>query len=393
VGRPNQTKPFSDEHIWPDALGGDYLSPFWRTDDVCAKCNSISGVFIDGSFIKSWPITAERAFGANEYLSMGRANVGVLPLDYIGPLRDMPTREGEIAEYWCGPCGANIIHIRPDDKEKHWNSYAGGDPRVKTSTAGRAYIALTSDNWFWIDVSLASFKSHFTKARRFVVNMDVPSRWGNLFENPDVRDPTQADDMKVVRIVTSAGQNGDFIKAQPVIKVDTGTRFLAKLALALGYRLWGTSFLATRYAEYLRMGFWEADSEKRRTIPIRGTNFWHSQDFGGLQKILSWRGGWVLLLKAVDQDLFLSVTSPSGRMMTVVVCDDPELMGECDPAYWDGSVWLTIPSLGEAVGPLPLSMYVAHQTNASRVPELEILAGKRHDLTCLPPCSPENGNF
>ena|ERR1700730_6272593 len=52
-GRDKPLVDFSDEHIWPDALGGDFLEPFWRTEDVCGRCNNLSGVFVDGAFIKS----------------------------------------------------------------------------------------------------------------------------------------------------------------------------------------------------------------------------------------------------------------------------------------------------------------------------------------------------
>ena len=72
---------FSDEHIWPDALGGDHLSKFWRTDEVCQRCNSISGLFVDGYFIKSWLGTAERSTGAREYLAVNNPSRAILPLD------------------------------------------------------------------------------------------------------------------------------------------------------------------------------------------------------------------------------------------------------------------------------------------------------------------------
>ena len=58
---------FSDEHIWPDALGGDDLPDFWRTDDVCQKCNNLSGLYVDGAFVKGWPWGAERARGAVDF--------------------------------------------------------------------------------------------------------------------------------------------------------------------------------------------------------------------------------------------------------------------------------------------------------------------------------------
>jgi hypothetical protein len=54
----------------------------------------------------------------------------------------------EIGEFWAGPCGANILHIRPADSDDHWASYAGGDTRANKLTAGRAYMALTSGKSF-----------------------------------------------------------------------------------------------------------------------------------------------------------------------------------------------------------------------------------------------------
>jgi hypothetical protein len=58
-----------------------------------------------------------------DYLSVTEPKAGILPLNYLGRLSDVPTRDGEVAEYWSGPCGANIIHIRPEG-EAHWASYA-----------------------------------------------------------------------------------------------------------------------------------------------------------------------------------------------------------------------------------------------------------------------------
>jgi len=67
--RDKDDSEFTDEHIWPDGLGGDYLpKDVWRTDDVCGKCNNLSGLYVDGGFIKGWAGTAERFTGANEYL-------------------------------------------------------------------------------------------------------------------------------------------------------------------------------------------------------------------------------------------------------------------------------------------------------------------------------------
>ena len=343
---------FSDEHIWPDALGGDHLPDLWRTHDVCIKCNSMSGLRVDGAFIKSWIGAAERATGALEYLSLKHPDASVLPLNYMGPLPDVPTQPGELAEYWIGPCGAIIIYVRPDDTEEDWKSYAGGDPRSKPAKTGRAYITLTSEQPFWVLVSLASFKAHFKKAQRFIVNMDVPPQWRGVFRRPDTSEPVQAADMAIVNAVRSAGNNGEEIRVRPVIKTDLGTRFLAKLGLAIGFKLLDAPFLSTEYAQHLRAGFREADQEKIKQIPVNGTGYLSGHGLNGVEKVLHWPGAWVLLVKVTGGILSLSVVSPSGKNMNVVVCKESGLLTNLDEEYKNGKVWLTIPSLGEAAGPI-----------------------------------------
>jgi len=377
---------FSDEHIWPDALGGNHLGSLWRTNDVCAKCNSISGVFIDGAFIRSWFGNAERATGAREYLSLQTPETSVLPLDYLGALPDLKTRTGEIAEFWAGPCGANIVHIRPESEDELWKTYSGGDPRARGAKAGRAYIALTSHEVFWILVSLASFNDHFKRAHRFIVNMDVPLKWNGILKRPDMSDPVQAADMAVVAAVTSAGQNGQEIRTRQITRSDVGTRFLAKLALAIGFKLLGEAFLATDYATNLRKGFREADPDKRKAIPVQGTGFLSDHGLNGAEKALQWPGAWVLLIKVTDEILSLSVVSPSGRAMNVVVCQEAELVSVLGEEYRDGLVWVTVPSLGEGVGPTPLPAYLAHQLGKASPPQLQLLSSKRIDPAILPPC-------
>jgi hypothetical protein len=123
---------FSDEHIWPDALGGDHLPHFWRTDDVCRTCNSTSGVFVDGAFIRGWAGAAERSSGAREYMSLTDPAKTVLPLDHLGRLADALTKDGEVAEWWAGPCGAHVVHFRPAETEDLWKTYLGGDPRARS---------------------------------------------------------------------------------------------------------------------------------------------------------------------------------------------------------------------------------------------------------------------
>ncbi len=380
---------FSDEHIWPDALGGDYLPhDVWRTDNVCQKCNSVSGVFVDGAFIRSWIGKAELSSGSFEYLA-GRDKAGPIPLDYVGPLENVPLPEGHTADFWVGPCGANIIHIRRDDADEQWATYAGGDPRAKKKKAGRAYIALTSENEFWILVSLASFYRHFDRAERFVVNSEIPTDWP--FNAIDKTDPVQAEDMKTVEAVLEAGRTGRWVSARVAISFDLGSRMLAKLGLGVGYNLLGAAFLKSEYAKNLRLAMREANAEKRRSIPVRGSGFVNGVGLGGAEKVLAWPGGWVLMVNNVQGQLVLCVISPSGRSMNILISDDGKLVDTLDPKYRRGLVWITIPATSKAVGPIALPDYLAHQTNTVAELELVELAARRGDKSKLPPCHP-HGN-
>lgn len=385
-GRSKPDEEFSDEHIWPDGLGGDFLPPLWMSDDVCRTCNNLSGLYVDGSFIKGWAGAAERATGAREYLNRAGPKAVILPLDYIGRLRDIPVREGEVAEYWAGPCGANIIHIRPDDVDDHWSAYAGGDPRAKKLAAGRAYMSLTSSTPFWIAVSLNSFRAHFKKAARFITNAEVPPEWTDLFRMPDPNNPIQTRDLLVVNTVVEAGRTGQSLRLNASIPFDAGARLLAKLALGIGYKLLGRDFLQTPYAATLRQGLWERDINARRSIPVRGSGYFGGHDFGPAAPVMCQPGGWVLLVKVTAGDLSLSIFTPSGKTMCVLISDDNGLIDQLDPAYREGQLWLTIPSLGAGLGPIWLPDYIAHRINEIANPALSALEAKKTDPAKLPPC-------
>ena len=164
-GKDKSEEEFSGEHIWPDALGGDFLPQFWRTDDVCGKCNSMSGVFVDGAFIKSVFVVGERTHDAHDYLNPDNPT-GILPLSYLGIIQNITTQEDEVADFWvCAP-GANIVHFRKASEEDTWDAYAGGDPRrqSKRAKAGRVLVSFTSPEQYWVLTALSSVKHHFAKA-------------------------------------------------------------------------------------------------------------------------------------------------------------------------------------------------------------------------------------
>ncbi|MEY9103791.1 hypothetical protein ABIA24_006764 [Sinorhizobium fredii] len=384
-GLTKDAQEFSLEHIWPDALGGDFLEDFWKSDDICQKCNSMSGVFVDGAFIKSWMGASERAHGAREYLSLNSPSKGAFPLHYMGPLPDFETRPGEVVEFWMGPCGEQILHFRSEDKEALWASYAGGDPRKGSKKArwGRAYILLRSSDEFWNLVALSSFKHHF-KGARYIANADFPEEW-TAFEKPDPSDPVQGDDLKVLQAFIDKTHKREDIRAAVNVPYDLGNRFLAKVALAAGYQMLGKKFLETDYAKQLRFAFREADAVKRRNSKVRGAGYLQPSPMDAMSEVFAWPGAWVLLIIPVSGTLSLNVVTPAGKLMTILISDDTGLIAGIEKEAQDGLVWLTIPALGEAVGPMPLPDYLAHQLKNISVPALAALEAKRIDPASLPP--------
>ncbi len=375
---------FSDEHIWPDALGGDELPSFWRTNNVCRACNSMSGVFVDGAFIRGWAGSAERGSGARDYMSLTEPGRSSLPLDYLGKLVDAPANDGEIAEWWAGPCGAHIVHFRPGETEDLWTTYLGGDPRAKKSHAGRAYIALASAEEYWVIVALQSFKKHFGRAKRHVVTSGLPPEW-TAFAPVDRSDPVQASDLVVVDSINEAAKTKKSVHAQVVIQTDAGNRFLAKLGLAIGCQLFGAEFGDHVEGANLRRFFRQPDPKRRESIPIHGAGYFSSKAPADLD-ILTWTGGWVLIVQVVRGNLAVMIITPGGRRMGLKITDDTTLLAKLDVRYRDGICWLTIPSISKAVGPLTLPEYVAHLTGSILNPELLAIEHARIDPSALPPC-------
>ena len=54
--------------------------------------------------------------------------------------------------------------------------------------------------------------------------------------------------------------------------------------------------------------------------------------------------------------------------MSVVVCDDPTVLEKLKEVYDDGVVWLCLPALETAIGPLEFPNYIAHQIGKGETP-------------------------
>lgn len=374
---------FSDEHIWPDALGGDYLPRFWRTDDVCARCNSMSGVYVDGAFIRGWAGSRERGHDARMYLSLTEPLKTVLPLDYLGKLTDPAIPSGDVADWWAGPCGATIVHFRPEETSDLWKRYLGGDPRAKKAASGRAYMALASNTEYWLLGAFGSFKKHFKRAKRYIVTPGLPPNW-TAFEQISREDPAQAADLKIIDAMLRRARANQSTRARLEIDLtDVGQRWLCKLGLAIGCQIFGAGFGKHADGELLRRAFREANPEKRKQYKVRGSGYFTG---GSGLAFLAWPAGWVLQLQVLDGTLGLAIVTPSGQTMTIAITDDHNLISQVPADINMGQAWIVVPSAARAVGPIGIADYVAHITRTVPHADLKALEAHRIDPSSLPTC-------
>src|SRR5438876_7563927 len=87
------------EHIWPDGLGGDWAPEFFRSREVCGRCNNLLGQFVDGEFQRSFFAGAEQSQGALAFIDTAKPRA--LPLVYMGVFPEAAS-ETEICESWLG---------------------------------------------------------------------------------------------------------------------------------------------------------------------------------------------------------------------------------------------------------------------------------------------------
>ncbi|TBF43443.1 HNH endonuclease (plasmid) [Rhizobium leguminosarum] len=387
--REKPIEEFSLEHIWPDALGGALCGDFFKTREVCEKCNNLCGLFVDGAFIKSWFVQMEIANQGYRFLDPSKPTA--VPLHYLGVEPGLPTEEGEICERWQGPAGERIYHIHLADEER-WDTLAGGDTiRRKKKDPGRAYLTLSSSNEFWSLTAALSFKQQFAMAKRCVlteVAIDDPKFapiLPVLFPQGDPADPQQARDRRVLAHALS----NNSVHARIPVQADFDGRFLCKLALGIGHKIFGKRHGESGYGAELRKGLWAKHGRERRELRIHGTGMLgKGQDTVAqqLREFLTWPGAWTICIWNHGDRLAAHVHSPGGIKLSIVIAEELSSYPEIDPEiYRDGQMYI-ISLPGESfVGPLALPEVLAHKLGNRVVRALSEIEMFGDSMSMLPP--------
>lgn len=378
LGQSGEPK-FSLEHIWPRALGGVFMPKLFKTDQVCIRCNSRAGQFVDASFLKSWFIAADNTFAAHRFLD--KDNPTAIPLLYMGIAQDFPCEADEVCERWIGPAGDSISHIHKRDGER-WDTFAGGDMIARKRDPGRAYISFASSNQYWVICSIKSFMARFDGAvHRSTTQIDgLPADWGLLNPHDEPLSERERRDVEFIR-----GQSPAKHTLVPT-QIDFADRFLCKLALGLAFNILGSQILRSPYVSELRRGLWMADFEERQRLQVRGTSFWKDMGDDRFRNLMHWPGAWVIMLSAFPEGFGLLLVMPGGRQIGRLIAEGHKGWApEAGPTYGQGKVYVVVPQRQTVIGPLSFLEYISFKAGLGQSSALDRLKAMEVDLKDLPP--------
>ncbi|HJV87886.1 MAG TPA: HNH endonuclease [Noviherbaspirillum sp.] len=361
---------FTLEHIFSDAMGGNIAPDLFKTDDVCSRCNSVMGMFVDGPFIRSFFYRNEQAQAVRPFVDLNDLK-SWMPFNYMGRNQSMTFGENEVCEIWSGPYGEHVYHIHENDNER-FDAYAGGDPIARRKDPGRAYLFLTVTEPLKYSLTIRSFMLQFKKAARYAGNFEVQ------------QDDTEAGVVRQIpaelqaeyEMLSRKAMAGDTWNQRLTITIGVEERWLAKLARGLGYKLFGPEYLDSSHGTKMRQVQWEQDRQKRAAL-MRGSRLFSetSKELAGLTGL---SGAHSILLLAIREDFVAVVTLPAGDMISVVVSDEPRLWADSRfDIYRHGVLYALAPQVNISIGPIAFPDFLANRQGHVQLPAIEAFEARR----------------
>ncbi|MEW5687679.1 MAG: HNH endonuclease [Pseudomonadota bacterium] len=377
---------FSEEHIWPQSLGGVAGPAHFITRDVCETCNNRCGLWVDAGFTKTFLAFGDALRGAELFLDPDKP--GPLPLVYMGIDVEFACASDEVCERWAGPSGEHVYHVHLRDQPK-WDAHAGGDILRRRRDPGRVYVYLTSPELYWTLTALISVAARFPRAKRRCLTVLDGDSLSPLILRVD---EGELADCEVREIAFIRGRPTGPIQGQFSIQVDATDRFLAKLALGFGHTLLGPKVSGSPYADDLRRMLWPRLGEEDAADRIRGSAGLRGLDDPVLARFLGVEGAWTLSFRAMPDGFVMSLATPGLKLMHIALSDDPSLWPqEAIARFGDGETYVVVPQRGLVVGPIAFADFLAHQLDGPREPRLAELDALKANAARRPPKRPQAG--
>ncbi len=384
-----ETKPlaeFSEEHIIPRFMGGASACAAAVTDDACVRCNGLFGRFVDAAVAKGFFLNAQESGAWRACFDYDRINGNVFPLVYFGKCTEIQCVDGEEAEVWLCPEGGTAWHVH-EARGEDFATFAGGDPYLRRKDeSSRAYVFQASTVPYWLLSNLKSAVAHFKEEPIFIgANSDIEAQLtterikGRLCR----KDTVAIAERDQIRTLLDRGS-----QIKHALKLDTlfDVRFLAKIAIAFGHKLFGEEYASLSYTDMLRTFLWT----RRTNLKPEDHQIKMFSYFAGLEnyamKPVSFPLGFVFIFKYVEGDAVLAVIFPSGHQVQVSITDktvDPEF--SVKDRFTGEHVLVSVPQLGQTFGPVGFSEYLSWTLGSNPIPELDHVKARITPRSSLPP--------
>jgi hypothetical protein len=289
------------EHAVPQFMGGSCAPAQYMLRNVCESCNNKLGLFVDGSYAKAWFVTNELTSAAWGLYS--DLKDPPLPMSCIGTLviEGLDVPQDQEAEYWIGPSGETVVWIRSRDERLYW--YSGGNPIDKKKKPSAAYLFLTSTDPTRWQIGISSFGDAFKgkKVRKILCAQIIGAPAGTVLPGFDVPTATEEVNITVIRNTMASG----WLSARARFNAKFDARFISKIALAIGYSLFGNDYLSTPVAQETRKGCWPKADDMPQ---IRGTSILAHSGDDVFAKIVGYPGAVALMVMRSGSYYALTVT-------------------------------------------------------------------------------------
>lgn len=340
---------FTDEHVIPQALGGNVqpTNPFLLR--VCSPCNSACGRWIDAPFIRSWLIYNWRAQSSATYYDP--AAEPVVSLVFVGQSEEWHDTD-PVCDFWLGPTGDSIFHFHKPYPPAP--PMVGKPPQFRKQDldSGSVYVQIVGTNPDWHPILHRSILRCFQGASWHYLNGT---------NDPATPPPWPA-------IPAERQGHADWINSLPKVEMRKctlamdlmfGNRFLVKLALGFGSTMLDAAFQTSSDAALLRSALWEKDPAEREKLALRGHGFLDKREMP-MKDVIGWKGCHVILAKVVESKLTLYVSFYGAHEAQIVVSTNPDHFR--DRILEEGSVWVISPSLRRFAGPMSLNEFITEKT-------------------------------
>ncbi len=368
------------EHIFPQSAGGGNLlteKPF-RTRNVCKTCNSTLGLYVDGLFLRSWLYSNLKTLDLDKFIDLYQGTI--LPLSYMGIIDNLSNDEF-LCDYWLGVSGESIFHIHSNYDDK-FITQIGGNVINRKKNPGTVYYIPSNINSPWGLTCLKSLKDQFNRQRIIGLNTKIVNGTIKIFDEPIESEKNKWNELK--QYLNDNYNENEYVKATVRSKIGFEHRFLAKLAIGIGYNLLGPSYLQTNSYMDLRKMLWSQDLTQREELKIHGSDFSNNIELEEPLKSIC-RNDCATIMISIDGDIYSLIVSFGGKLNFSIMFLDPQK--ETSPKFTHSktcNIYYVFKQIGKAFGPFSDVELISHITNTNPIAELRYIDNLKSNPCPLP---------